>query len=98
MNLLKEAQSYGIPITSSKAQILCKLFCDNQGACELIRLPKIRPRTKHINTKMHHFREHVANGSITIQYVPTEEQQADIATKSLSLPLFTKFRASILGW
>jgi histone deacetylase 1/2 len=98
MQLLEEAQSHGIKITSSKAKIFCKLFCDNQGACELIRLPKIRPRTKHINSKLHHFRDHVANGSISVQYVPSEEQIADIATKPLSFPLFSKFRASILGW
>jgi hypothetical protein len=98
MRLLEEARTYNIPVASSKAKILCKLFCDNQSACELIRLPKVRPRTKHINTKLHHFREHVASGSITVQYVPTEQQEADIATKPLAVPLFEKFRASILGW
>jgi hypothetical protein len=36
MRLLEEANSHGIPIASSKAKILCNLFCDNQGACELI--------------------------------------------------------------
>jgi hypothetical protein len=41
MQLLKEAQSRGISITSTKAKVFCKLFCDNQGACELIRLPKL---------------------------------------------------------
>jgi histone deacetylase 1/2 len=98
IHLIEEIKSRGITTTTGKAKVLCKLFCDNQGACELIRLPKIRPRTKHINTKLHHFRDHVANGSITIQYVPTGEQIADIATKPLSHPLFSKFRASILGW
>jgi hypothetical protein len=81
MHLIKEIKSRGITTTTSKAKVLCKLFCDNQGACELIHLPKIRPRTKHINTKLHHFRYHVANRSITIQYVPTQEQLADIAIK-----------------
>jgi hypothetical protein len=98
MRLLKEANSRGIPVASSKAKIVCNLFCDNQGACELIRLPKIRPRTKHINTKLHHFREYVANSSVTVQYVPTTEQEADIATKPLAFPLYAKFRASIIGW
>jgi histone deacetylase 1/2 len=99
MQLLKEVQSRGISITSTKAKkIFCNLFCDNQGACKLIRLPKVRPRTKHINTKLHHFRDYVTNGSITVQYVPTIEQHADIATKPLSFPLFSKFHASILGW
>jgi histone deacetylase 1/2 len=98
MHLIKEFKSCCITTTTSKAKILCKLFCDNQGACELIRLPKIRPSTKHMNTRLHHFRDHVTNGSITIQDVPTQEQLADIATKPLSAPLFSKFCASILGW
>jgi hypothetical protein len=40
----------------------------------------------------------VANGSVTVQFVPTTEQEADIATKPLAFPLYAKFHASILGW
>jgi hypothetical protein len=91
MDLLEEAVSLNIDVAPPKTKILCKLFCDNSGACELIRLPKLRPRTKHINTKLHHFREHVANGHISVQQVKTEEQLADIATKPLPNYLFAKF-------
>jgi hypothetical protein len=98
MELLDEARSFGITIAPPQTKILCKLFCDNSGAWELIRLPKVRPRTKHINNKMHHFREHVANGRITVQQVGTEDQLGDIATKPLPFPLFSKFRRIILGW
>jgi hypothetical protein len=98
MDLLKEARSHGIQVATPKTKILCKLFCDNSGACELIRLPKFRPRTKHINTKLHHFRKHVASGHISVQFVPTTEQQGDIATKPLTVSLFDKFRKLILGW
>jgi hypothetical protein len=98
MDLLDEARSLGIAVASPKTKILCKLFCDNSGAVELIRLPKVRPRTKHINVKMHHFREHVASGRVTVQYVPTTDQQADIATKPLGVALFNKFRKLIIGW
>jgi hypothetical protein len=98
MDLIDEASSLGFNVAPPETKVLCNLFCDNTGAVELIRLPKIRPRTKHINSKMHHFREHVASGRITVQHVPTTEQVADIATKPLSAPLFEKFRDSILGW
>jgi hypothetical protein len=60
IDLLKEAVALDIQVTPLKAKVLCQLFCNNSGACELIRLPKMRPRTKHINTGLHHFREHVA--------------------------------------
>ena len=35
------------------------VFEDNNGALELAREPKYRPRTKHITIKYHYFREHV---------------------------------------
>jgi hypothetical protein len=33
----------------------CKVFEDNSGALDMARLPKMRPRTKHICVRMHHF-------------------------------------------
>jgi hypothetical protein len=36
MDLLKEACSLGIHVAAPKTKILCKLFCDNSGTCELI--------------------------------------------------------------
>jgi hypothetical protein len=40
-------------------KVHCKLFEDNSGALEMARLPKMRPRTKHLCVKMPRFREHV---------------------------------------
>jgi hypothetical protein len=98
IDLLEEALAYGIQMTPPKAKVLCQLFWDNSGAFELIRLPKMRTRTKHINTRLHHFGEHVAKGVITIQQVSTDDQLADIATKPLPALLFVKFRQLIQGW
>jgi hypothetical protein len=87
MDLLEETAALGINVAPPKMKILCtKLFCDNSGACELIRLPKLGPRTKHISTKLHHFREHVATGQISVQQVTTDKQVANIATKPLASP------------
>jgi histone deacetylase 1/2 len=98
LDILNEAKDLGLDIGPPKAKIYCKLFCDNSGACELIQLPKMRPRTKHINTRLHHFREHVVKGIVTIEQISTEDQLADIATKPLPLQLFLKFRHLIQGW
>jgi hypothetical protein len=76
----------------------CTAFEDNSGAFELATAPKMRPRTKHINSKYHHFRSHVDQKIIQIQQVKTEEQLADFFTKQCSLELFRKFRKSIMGW
>ena len=99
MELIQEAHEQGINVPSPQTKMHCKLFIDNAGAVELFRLPKMRPRTKHINTKMHHFREHLLyqQGKITAHHVPTESQLADIATKPLSEALFIKFWKLITG-
>jgi hypothetical protein len=47
---------------------------------------------------MHHFREHVRSGKITIHKVPTELQLADIATKPQPQPLFVSQREGLLQW
>jgi hypothetical protein len=59
---------------------------------------KMRPRTKHLNIKYHHFREAVKAGDITIYAISTDDELADIFTKPLALMLFNKFRNAIMGW
>ena len=59
MGLLTEAQEQGLHVGNLPPRIHCTILEDNSGALELVRLPKIRPRTKHINQSYHHFREHV---------------------------------------
>ena len=39
--------------------------------------------TKHVNPKFNFIREEIAEGTITITYMPTEEQTADLLTKAL---------------
>ena len=76
----------------------CKVYEDNSGAYEMARLPKMRPRTRHINVRMHHFREHVRKGRISIHKIPTRYQLADIATKPQPEALFVSQRESLMQW
>ncbi len=62
MFLIQEIRKKGFQVIANMPHVYCKAFEDNSGALELARLPKLRPRTKHINTWFHHFREHVRNG------------------------------------
>ena len=41
-------------------------------------------RTKHIEIKHHFLRDHTQNGDITLEFVSTKDQLADIFTKPLS--------------
>ena len=98
MGMLKEATEQGVQIDNLPPKIYCTVFEDNSGALEFARLPKMRPRTKHINQSYHHFREHVERQEIHVQATPTEEQMADILTKPLSETSFVRHREAIMGW
>jgi len=98
MWLLQEASDFGIPINSTKPKVHCTVFEDNAGAIEIANVPKMRPRTKHLNIKYHHFREEVKKGTISIYHVGTEDQIADIFTKALGESLFMKLREKMMGW
>lgn len=98
MDLLKEVSQQGVGVQVPPARIYCKAFEDNAGALELARIPKIRPRTKHINVCYHHFREHVENGLIEVHHVPSDEQLADLLTKPLAVDKLQKIRKRMLHW
>jgi hypothetical protein len=74
------------------------VFEDKKGCVELATTPRMRPRTKHIAIKYHHFRSHVANGNIKIKSIDTKHQLADIFIKPLAEPLFASLRLLLLGW
>ena len=97
MDLHDECVNHGIIPSHTKPCVKCTVFEDNSGALELARTPKMRPRTKHINIKYHHFRTHVASGRIAVEPIGTEDQLADVFTKAVAYELFVKFRQAILG-
>jgi hypothetical protein len=74
------------------------IFEDNQGCVELANAPKLRPCTKHLGLKYHHFRSHVARGDIKIIWIDTKHQLADIFTKPLPTVTFEYLRHCLLGW
>jgi hypothetical protein len=98
MALMQEAAEVGVLPAAEVPKVHCKVFEDNSGAIEIARLPKMRPRTKHLNIKYHHFRDQVARGRITIQFVPTEDQIADMLTKPVSIERLVRFRKKLMGW
>jgi hypothetical protein len=98
MELIKELEGVGFAFKNEKPKVYCEAFEDNEGALEMARSPKMRPRTKHINIKYHHFRDAVSKGDIIINAIDTEEQQADIFTKPLEEKSFIYLRKLIMGW
>ena len=98
VNLLAEVRDKLDKDVISVQAVRCTLFEDNSGALELARTPKMRPRTKHINIKYHHFRDHVRRKLISIEHVATEDQVADIFTKPLPVVAFLRHRKSLQRW
>jgi hypothetical protein len=58
---------------------------------------KLRPRTKYINVKYHHFRTHVGK-TITVHKIDSKNQLADGLTKPLDVTAFCIFRDRIMGY
>ena len=72
------------------------LWCDNQSAIKLAKDPVLHQHSKHIELHMHIIRNLVHDSVIKVLYCPTDNQVADIFTKSLTEAKFSKLR-SMLG-
>ena len=92
IGLLDELRDWKMVPEPTKTSIKCKAFEDNLGAIELAKLPKMRPRTKHINISYHHFRSFITNGSVSVVPISTKEQVADLLTKPFPQNRFLKLR------
>jgi Reverse transcriptase (RNA-dependent DNA polymerase) len=98
MGMLKEMKSLGFPIRTTKSKVHCRVFEDNSGALEMAKIHKYRPRTKHICTKLHHFRDYVLQKQISIHPIDTKLQPADFLTKPLNEDILLIHRKMVMGW
>ncbi|KAI5312034.1 hypothetical protein L3X38_041207 [Prunus dulcis] len=64
------------------------LFCDNLSAIALSFNPVQHQKTKHIEIDVHFVCKRVSLKQLSVQFVSSQEQFADILTKGLSGPLF----------
>ena len=63
------------------------LLSDSQSALALTGTVSNYPRSKHIDIRYHFIRDVIQKGLLTVDYIPTTEQPADILTKALGLCL-----------
>jgi hypothetical protein len=68
------------------------IHCDSQNCLKLTQNPVFHDRSKHIEMKYHFIRDMVQRRTITLQYIRTDEQIANILTKLLSLGKFVYYR------
>lgn len=81
----------GVPLSSTPI-----VFCDNVSTTYLALNPVFHARTKHIEFDVHSVRERVFTGSLQVQYVPSNDQHADIFTKCLLSSLHATLRSNLL--
>jgi hypothetical protein len=74
------------------------IYEDNQGCIAMTENPVMHQRTKHIDIRYHFVRERVESGDIKLEYVPTEEQLADLLTKPLLRNRVTSLREQVHGY
>jgi hypothetical protein len=98
MCLMNELKQNGFKVPHVGPKVHCKVFEDNSGAIEIARIPKVRPRTKHLNVKLHHFRDYVERGEISIHPISTNDQLADMLTKPVNQSILERHRPIVMGW
>ena len=99
MDLLKEMKEKGMMVNDDQAKVHIKLYEDNAKAIEIAKEKKYRPRTKHLNCRLHHFRHRVeVTREISVHKIDTKHQPADMLTKPLREEDFVRHRKMVMGW
>ena len=85
--------------TLQDIKVICEeptvIHCDNTSAISLSKNPAQHSKAKHIPMKYHYLRELAANKKTRLEYIPTQEQVADIFTKPLNIDVFEHLRKKL---
>ena len=68
------------------------LYCDNQSSIKLSYNPVFHEKSKHFEIDFHYTRQKIENNTIKVEYIPSQEQPADILTKPLGRIKFENCR------
>ena len=104
-----EAEYQFLALTAAELTWICKIFkditfplshtptlwCDNVSAISLASNPVFHARTKHVEIDYHYIRDLVLADLVKVLYVNTENQIADIHTKSMSKAQFKYLQSKL---
>ena len=93
--------TYDLGETGTNSQLsatlfMPELFCDNQGAIDIIKTPRLNKRSKHIDVRYIWLRRDIVEkGKLRIIHIPGKEQPADMLTKQLPVVVFRKHSTAL---
>ncbi|MCO5558939.1 hypothetical protein L7F22_012530 [Adiantum nelumboides] len=71
------------------------IYTGSQSALAVARNPFFHARTKHIEVHYHYVKERLSAREISLAYVPTQDNLADLFTKALSPEKLEAFRKAL---
>ncbi|MCO5596377.1 hypothetical protein L7F22_050438 [Adiantum nelumboides] len=71
------------------------IYIESQSTLAVARNPVFHARTKHIEVHYHYVRERLSAREISLAYVPTQDNLADLFTKALSREKLEAFRKAL---
>jgi len=74
-----------------------QIWVDNEAEVEWIKGSVSNKRSRHIDVKFYFVRHMQEQGEVSVEYVKTEDNIADILTKPLEFPVFYRLAGKILG-
>jgi hypothetical protein len=96
-NLLKELGiNFSGTDSPNNSSLSVPLYCDNKSAIAMGKNDIMHNRSKHIDIKYHFIREQIEKGTISIQWISTQQQIADIFTKTLAPRNFIQCRDKLV--
>ena len=84
----------GIEVKIVKPAII---YEDNQSTVRICENDVLHSSMKHVEVRYHYVRDDVKSGVVGIRWIPTQDQLADIFTKSTSTATFEKHRDILMS-
>ncbi|KAG8497686.1 hypothetical protein CXB51_007144 [Gossypium anomalum] len=78
--------------------LLCRppvIWCDNTSTVSMAANPTHHAKVKHVEIDHHFVREKVLDGTLQVNFVPSEKQIADVLTKPITPKAFASFRTAL---
>ena len=95
--MLAKSQNDIFKVIFKRLKILYEVGTDNKVAYDLCHRFTSAQNSRHIDRKLFKMRELRGAGRVTVRYIPTDENEADLFTKILGRHAFEKHRKTVLN-